>query len=41
LAGAYLLFALIMTMAGRFPELAHLMPAWLVDAFNPNDIQPQ
>jgi hypothetical protein len=37
LGGAYLLFALVMTMAGRFPELAHLMPAWLVDAFNPND----
>jgi hypothetical protein len=35
--GAYLLFALVMTMAGRFAELAHLMPAWLVDAFNPND----
>jgi hypothetical protein len=26
-----------MTMAGRFPELAHTMPAWLVEAFNPND----
>ena len=37
LGGAYLLFALVMTMAGRFPELAHMMPAWLVDAFNPND----
>jgi hypothetical protein len=24
-------------MAGRFPELADLMPSWLVDAFNPND----
>lgn len=35
--GAYLIFALVMTMAGRFPELAHLMPAWLVDTFNPND----
>jgi len=35
--GGYLLFALVMTMAGRFAELAHLMPAWLVDAFNPND----
>jgi hypothetical protein len=35
--GAYLLFALVMTMAGRFAELGHLMPAWLVDAFNPND----
>ena len=37
LGGGYLLFAMVMTMAGRFPELAHLMPAWLVDAFNPND----
>jgi len=37
LGGAYLVFALVMTMAGRFPELAHRMPAWLVDAFNPND----
>jgi hypothetical protein len=26
-----------MTMAGRFPELAGLMPAWLVETFNPND----
>ena len=34
---AYLLFALVMTMAGRFPEIAHVMPAWLYDAFNPND----
>ena len=34
---AYLIFALLMTMAGRFPELAHMMPAWLFDAFNPND----
>jgi hypothetical protein len=37
LGSAYLVFALIMTMAGRFPELAHTMPAWLVEAFNPND----
>jgi len=28
LGGAYLIFALVMTMAGRFPELAQLMPAW-------------
>jgi hypothetical protein len=35
--GAYLVFALVMTMAGRFPELAQLMPTWLVDEFNPND----
>ncbi|MGO4714286.1 OpgC domain-containing protein [Bradyrhizobium sp. 2TAF24] len=37
LGGAYLLFALVMTMAGRFPELGQMMPAWLVEAFNPND----
>ena len=37
LGSAYLVFALVMTMAGRFPELAHMMPAWLVDAFHPND----
>ncbi len=37
LGGAYLVFALVMTMAGRFPELAQLMPAWLFNAFNPND----
>jgi hypothetical protein len=37
LAGAYLLFALIITMAERFPELRELLPAWLYDAFIPND----
>ena len=37
LGGAYLLFALVMTMAGRFPEIARMMPARLYDAFNPND----
>ena len=37
LASAYLAFALVMTMAGRFPGLGHMMPVWLVDAFNPND----
>jgi hypothetical protein len=37
IGSAYLVFALIMTLAGRFPELAHMMPAWLFDAFNPND----
>ena len=26
-----------MTMAGRFPEFARIFPAWLFDAFNPND----
>jgi hypothetical protein len=34
---AYLVFSLVMTMAGRFPDYGHLMPAWLYDAFNPND----
>lgn len=33
----YLIFALVMTMAGRFPEFGALFPAWLVDTFNPND----
>ncbi len=37
LAISYLLFALVMTMAGRFPELGDLMPANLFFAFNPND----
>jgi hypothetical protein len=34
---AYLVFSLVMTMAGRFPEFGHIMPVWLYDAFNPND----
>jgi hypothetical protein len=34
---AYLVFALVMTMAGRFPELGKMFPEWLLDAFNPND----
>ena len=34
---AYLAFALVMTMAGRFPEFGSMFPAWLFDAFNPND----
>jgi hypothetical protein len=34
---AYLLFALVMTLAGHFPELAQMMPAALYEAFNPND----
>ena len=34
---AYLAFALVMTMAGRFPEFGRMFPAWLFDAFNPND----
>jgi hypothetical protein len=34
---AYLIFALAMTMAGRFPALGEMLPAWLHDAFIPND----
>jgi hypothetical protein len=33
----YMLFALVMTMAGRSPEIGRMMPVWLFDAFNPND----
>jgi hypothetical protein len=34
---AYLVFALVMTMAGRYPELGKMFPGWLFDTFNPND----
>jgi hypothetical protein len=34
---AYLIFALVMTMAGKFPELGAMFPRWLFDTFNPND----
>jgi hypothetical protein len=34
---AYLAFALVMTMAGRFPAFGAMFPRWLFDAFNPND----
>jgi hypothetical protein len=37
LGAAYLCFALVMTMAGRFPEFGGMFPGWLFDAFNPND----
>jgi hypothetical protein len=37
LAIAYLCFALAMNMAARIPQFGELFPAWLVDAFNPND----
>jgi hypothetical protein len=37
LAVAYLVFAFVMTMAGRFPEFGSMFPGWLFDAFNPND----
>ncbi|MCK1290048.1 OpgC domain-containing protein [Bradyrhizobium sp. 30] len=33
----YMLFALVMTMAGRFPTLGGMSPEWLFSAFNPND----
>ncbi|MBR1168518.1 MULTISPECIES: OpgC domain-containing protein [Bradyrhizobium] len=33
----YLLFALVMTMAGRFPTFGGMFPEWLFSAFNPND----
>jgi hypothetical protein len=34
---AYLVFALIMTMAGRFDQFGAMFPRRLYDAFNPND----
>jgi hypothetical protein len=37
LAIAYLVFALVMTMAGRFPAFGDMFPGWLFDTFNPND----
>jgi hypothetical protein len=37
LGSAYLLFAAVMTLAGKFPDLAALFPDWLYTTFNPND----
>ncbi len=38
LGSAYLVFALVMTMARRFCDIGHeLFPDWLFNAFNPND----
>jgi hypothetical protein len=34
---AYLILALIMTMAGKFPDFGALFPDWLYSMFNPND----
>lgn len=34
---AYLIFALLMTMAGHFEPFGKLFPEWLVSTFNPND----
>lgn len=37
LAIAYLVFALIVTIAIRAPDFGHLLPDWLLAPFNPND----
>ena len=34
---AYLILALVMTMAGKFPDFGALFPRWLYETFNPND----
>jgi hypothetical protein len=34
---AYLVFALVMKMAGQFPEYGKILPSWLLDAFIPVD----
>ena len=34
---AYLLLALVMTMAGKFSDFGALFPQWLYSTFNPND----
>ena len=34
---AYLILALVMTMAGKFPDFGALFPDWLYSMFNPND----
>ena len=34
---AYLILALVMTMAGKFPDFGELFPHWLYSTFNPND----
>jgi len=34
---AYLIFALVMTFAGRFAALGEMLPVWLHDIFIPND----
>jgi hypothetical protein len=37
LAWAYLLFALVVTAAGKFPQLAEFVPGAVLDVFLPND----
>jgi hypothetical protein len=34
---AYLIFALVMTFAGKIPDFGAMFPQWLYSAFNPND----
>src|SRR5262245_50684929 len=34
---AYMILALVMTMAGRFPDFGAMFPHWLYSTFNPND----
>jgi hypothetical protein len=34
---AYLIFAMAMTMAGKFPDFGAVFPHWLYETFNPND----
>src|SRR5437667_301343 len=34
---AYMILALVMTMAGKFPDFGALFPHWLYSTFNPND----
>jgi len=34
---AYMILALVMTMAGKFPAFGEMFPHWLYSTFNPND----
>jgi hypothetical protein len=34
---AYLALAMVMTMAGKFPDFGAMFPHWLYETFNPND----
>jgi hypothetical protein len=34
---AYLIFAMVMTMAGKLPDFGAMFPHWLYETFNPND----
>jgi hypothetical protein len=34
---AYMILALVMTMAGKFPTFGEMFPQWLYSTFNPND----